>query len=716
MSNRSTKEKWIKTFQFLAAYLVAAWTFLQFFDWLLNRYNLSPNWVDLLLWTFIGIIPSLILYLFHRERIHKGIIKLREKIFIPINIILLVVILYFVFGNSDLGATTKKVTFETSLGHLETKTFTKEEFRVGFPIYNFEQLQEKDSLFNWLQFSMGRILFEDLLQNKNLSPEYNYRTSTTDKIRDASLFYKKYVDGTFEIVDSVFYFNTYIRKASNAKVLAKKEFKGDDLFKLIDDISVFIATEMDKKGNISYIDLPVNEHITNSIEALKAYAFRDYAKAISIDKRFALAYLQEAKEIMKQNRGQLEAQDIIDKAFIMKSKLPLQKQLEVLIQKNLAYGNFKEAEKQVKLQLEVDPNNRFYNEVLFSIYGETKNTQAYFEATQKLFEKNRSSYNGNNLFDAALVVGFEDQLLQALGSFEIIDPYIKYLKLEPLLHNNNFEEAKRIFNEYKLSYTGNRNRLQAYDSIFKNLEDTSVKDIDLSEFKGVYRSNINEQTLEFWLENGRLVEYVKNQAMKAYLPTGQDAIANGFIEDYTAYVSLEKDPSDKVFGILKTIFYWNRTAEVFFWKMDDNLIKAENAFKAKEFQKAKKLYTLSKVDNPRHFFIDNVMACIDFKLNNDTLILNSNLKKHSGTYGPRKFWVEDGKFYYKRVEENINLAKVELLPVNDTLYMDMTRLGTLMSFVDENDKQVSRSYSLDVKDGTWKVNNEEVNVFEKDED
>ena len=47
-----TKKKWIKTLKFLAAYLVAAWTFLQFIDWILNRYNVSPHWVDILLWFF----------------------------------------------------------------------------------------------------------------------------------------------------------------------------------------------------------------------------------------------------------------------------------------------------------------------------------------------------------------------------------------------------------------------------------------------------------------------------------------------------------------------------------------------------------------------------------------------------------------------------------------------------------------------------------------
>lgn len=73
------KKKWIKTFQFLAAYLVAAWTFLQFVDWTLIRYNISPHWVDVLLWIFVGIIPSLLIYLYNQERINQRILKLREK-------------------------------------------------------------------------------------------------------------------------------------------------------------------------------------------------------------------------------------------------------------------------------------------------------------------------------------------------------------------------------------------------------------------------------------------------------------------------------------------------------------------------------------------------------------------------------------------------------------------------------------------------------------
>ena len=714
MSDKSSKQKWINTFQFFAGYLVAAWTFLQFVDWLLNRYNLSPNWVDFLLWTFIGIIPSLLIYLYHRERINKGIIKLKEKILIPVNIILLAFILFIAFGNTDLGATTKKVTFENSIGNLETKTFTKEEFRTGIPIYDFKQIQDKDSAYSWLSYGIGKILYQDLLQNKNLSPEFNYRTTTTQKIRDASLFHKFYVDGEFNVSGNNFEIKTSVRKATNAKVINEKTFSGQDLFKLLDDISVFIASEIDKKSSLTYVDLPLNEYLTDSEEALKAFVNSQFDEAYRVDSRFSMAYLEESKIIMSQNRGILEARDVIDKAYATKSKLPLQKQLEVSIQKNLAYGNFKEAEKQVKLQLEVDPNNRFYNSVLFSIYGETKNTEAFFNQAEKLFQANRNSYNGNVLAVASMVVGFEDDLLNALNTLEFVNPSIKYLKIEPLLFKGEISKAQSIVDDYKISYSGNRNRLKVYDSILQFLGNNKYDSVDFEQFEGTYRSNMNEQELEFWLEDDRLIEYVKNQSMKPYLPAGRDVVGGGFIEDYTYLIQLIKNQNQKAFGLKKSYYYWKNTTTILFWKLDENLEQAFENFKNKKFKKSRKLFKIAKQDNPNHIFIDNIVNHLDFKMSTDSITIENQYKSHQGDYGPRKFWINEGKFYYKRQDEDINLPKVELLPINDTLYMDMTRLGTLMGFVKENGKQISKSYSLDENNLNWVISDQGSNVFEKD--
>ena len=46
---------------FLGFYAVAGWTLIQFVDWLVNRYVLSPYLVDLSLGLILSMIPSVII-------------------------------------------------------------------------------------------------------------------------------------------------------------------------------------------------------------------------------------------------------------------------------------------------------------------------------------------------------------------------------------------------------------------------------------------------------------------------------------------------------------------------------------------------------------------------------------------------------------------------------------------------------------------------------
>lgn len=716
------KKKWIKTLQFLAGYLVAAWTFLQFIDWILNRYNISPYWVDILLWIFIGIIPSLLIYLYHKERINKRILKLREKIIFPLNIILLSVGLYFGFGNTDLGATTKSIDYTTEDGEQKTTLITKEEFRTGIPIYGFKQVV-KDSATEWMRYGIGRLLYEDLLQNKSLSPEFEHLTNTTTKIREASLFYDFYVDGSYQKVGENYEITTHIRRVNNGKSIKKQTFRGSNFMTLIDDISVFITSEAgitENQSSLKYLDLPVNEFISNSLPALEAYANYDYTKAYNIDKNFALAYLEQAKRNTIYNRGKLETQDIIDKAFALKNKLPLQKQLEVYIQRSLAYEHYDEAEKQVKLQLEVDPTNEFYNTVLFAIYGETKNKDSFMKAAENLFNKNPNAYSGLNLIEAAMVNGDEDRIIEALKTYEIIQPAVSALKIEPLILKGDINKARTIFEEYKLSNPRNTNRNRAYDSIFTYLKSNKPKIEDFKPFIGTYRSQQNELILKYWIEKDRLLRFVKNQGLDIAIPAGKNAIGGGFIQNNTNYSKLLKDSDGKTIGLYNYQFYWNNTNENFYWKLDKHILAANEALEKQDLKLADSLYKTAIKNNPKHDYLKNILRYIEYVTTIDPDTIQLQNEKFTGSYGPRKFWTENNKFYYKRKGEKSELVKVELLPISENRYMDLTRLGTIMEFTDDpSGKMASKSYSLTIdKDlrTEWKFSSNDniANYFLKD--
>ncbi|WP_323787679.1 hypothetical protein [Psychroserpens sp.] len=712
----TNKKKWINTLKFLAAYLVAAWTFLQFIDWILNRYSISPHWVDILLWIFIGIVPSLLIYLHNQERINKRILKLREKIIIPLNIILLIVTLYFGFGNSDLGATTKNVSFENSEGQVETKTITKEEFRIGIPIYGYKQ-EVEDSTTTWMRYGIGKLLYEDLLQNKSLSPDFAHFTTTTTKIREASLFYDFYVDGSYKKVGNEYEIKTFIRKASNGKKLNEHIIKGTDFLKLLDDISVFITSQAGyvESNAVNYLDLPIDEFMSSSLPAIEAFVNGNYYKAYELDKNFALAYLENAKRNSLYNKGKLETQDIIDRAFALKNKLPLQKQLEVFIQRNLAYNKYDEAEKQVKLQLEVDPNNEFYNQVLFSIYGNTKQVKAYLEKSEQLFEQDPKGDNGTNLAKATLINGQEKELLEALKPYEIISPNIAQMKLEPLIFSGDIKGAEKLVEELKIQNPKNSIRIKVYDSIIAHFNTNNPKTEDLEQFVGEYISNENEQSLELWIENDRIIQYISHQRMQTLLPSGPNSLGGGYVGESTWNYELIKNDNDKPIGFINSTNYWNGTVTNIFWKLDSSITSANEAFEAGNFTEAERLYEIAYTENPKHAYLKNILSHLKYtaKKGKDSLLRQH--KRYSGNYGPRKFWLEDGKFFYKRKDDRVDLPRVELLAISENEYMHFSKLGTTMIFeVTKTNQIASVPYSFKAENMEWERLDGETNYFLKE--
>lgn len=711
------KKKWINTFKFLAAYLVAAWTFLQFVDWVLNRYNISPHWVDVLLWFFIGLIPSLLIYFYHQDRINKRILKLREKIIFPLNLILLATVLYFAFGNTDLGATTQEIKYTDEAGVAQKKTITKEEFRIGIPVYGFKNENKIDSL-DWMRYGIGRLLVEDLKQNKSISPDFWFYTDISTKIEESSLFNDFYIDGNYKKEGDTYTITAYKRKATNGRVLQEKTVSGKDLLPLIDDLTVFIIENSGfvETKSLRYLDYPIKEFMSNSLDAVREYIEGNYSKAIEIDNKFALAYLEYAKRRMRFSQGKLEVQDLTNKAFENRYRLPLQKQLEVNIQRNLAYENYEDAEEQVKLQLEVDPHNDFYNNVLFSIYGETRETKQFFKSSERLFDIDPSPETGTNLANAAMVNGYDEMLIQEIQKYELLSPNLKIFKLQPYLFKGELEKAEDLIQDIKMMYPSYDNKRQVYDSVLKFLKKEKFNIADYKIFEGRYRSSFSEQVFTFWIDNNRLIKHVKNQAMDALLPAGPYTAVTGLLNDVTYKYNLVKNDDDKVIGIRSTIYNYNDAASYWYWKEDEAIQQAHEAFDNKELDKALDLYKTALEENPKHVYLENYIKHLDYIKDRPIDSLMTQHKKFVGSYGPREFWIEDNKFFYKRKSDETELPKFELLPIDDHRYMDTTRSGTIMAFeTDASGQPASSSYSLNYETFIWELTPDGDNYFLKND-
>ena len=717
MEEKKRQKKWFKVLQFLAAYLVAAWTFLQFVDWILTRYSISPYWVDILLWMFVGIIPSLLIYLYNQERINKKVLKLREKIIFPLNAILLAIVLYFSFGNSDLSATTKTIDYKNEQGEQETALITKEEFRSGFSIFNFTP-KTKDSTSLWLQWGIPKLLNEDLLQNKNLSPELNYISSTTDKIKNAKLFNSFYVDGEYEFSNGSYNLTAFIRKSDNGEIIEKQTFTNNDLLPIIDEITVFVTNNFtsNEYNSPKYIDLSVKEFTSPSIKAIEYFCRDDFESAVEEDPRFALAYLAAAKRNLTYNRSKFEERKLADKAYRYRSKLPLQRQLETLIFKNLAYDQFENAEELVRLQLEVDPSDLAYNNILYNLYGRTKNIKAYTAHAYSSYENKKNIPNGYAMLEASLINEDYSEILKELSTFELLQPNndeVFTLKLFPQILKGDLKAASKTQNKIKLMHPDWKNLTKVHDIAIEYLKTHRSSKEVLRKFEGEYRSESSEQTSNFWVHKNNLLEYVSNQSVSPLILAGANELVGGdALNGLTWKIEFLKNNRGVYYALKMEQNDFSNSGTFWNWRIDENIKNAESLLEQKKLDSAEIAYTEAIQKNPEHYYLREASAHINFMKNTDSITLKNQLNMVTGTYGPRKFWIENNQLFYKRAR----LPKILLLPISENRYMSLTKHATQFGFETTIEgKMASVAYSRNNENKTWTKMEDETNYLLKDD-
>lgn len=283
------------------------------------------------------------------------------------------------------------------------------------------------------------------------------------------------------------------------------------------------------------------------------------------------------------------------------------------------------------------------------------------------------------------------------------------------MFKGDLKAAKKLIEELKIQYPGNLNRIKVFDTIVDYLKNNTPKAEDLKQFEGTYFSNSSEQTLEFWIENDRLVQYVSHQRMLTVLPAGPNSVGGGYVGEATYKYDLIKDEANSVVGISITTYYWKGNATNIFWKLDSSINEANQAFEKGDLETAEQLYEIALENNPKHSYINNIIAHLKFTKDNGPEYINTKNKMFAGNYGPRTFWIEDNAFYYKRKQEKIDLPKVKLLAMSDSTYMYMSKLGTYIQFEkNQNNQMASVPYSFVAENMTWKRLDDKTNYFLKE--
>jgi tetratricopeptide (TPR) repeat protein/TolB-like protein len=304
--------------QFLGVYLAAGWAALEFTDFLVNRYVLSTNLTDFVLLTWALLVPTILMLAWYHGAPGRDQWTTTERVGIPLNIVLAVVLLFVVFRGSDLGAATTSVAVETEEGKTVERVVPKSEFRKHLAVFFFDN-ESADSALDWLQYGITWGLVEDLMQDvfidiRTPNPSVEGELGMVKRLRNAGyadglrvpfalkrqisdeLHRDHFLAGTIGSSDGQLTVTTQLYDTSRGKLIEERTYAGDDPLSLVDRISTQVRLDLEVPSQHveETRDLPVSELHTESRAAYRSFVEAIRGMTVDDDWQGAASHLEEA--------------------------------------------------------------------------------------------------------------------------------------------------------------------------------------------------------------------------------------------------------------------------------------------------------------------------------------------------------------------------------------------------------------------------------------
>jgi len=272
--------------QIMGGYLAASWVIVEFMDWLVRRYTISPHLVDFCLIILVCMTPTILMLAYFHGKPGPDQWTRVEKIGIPTNLVATAFLLVFLFQGKDLGATITTVTVRDEEGQQIERLIPKSEFRKKVAIYSLEN-ESGDTELDWLVHAIPDMLRYDLVQDIYLDirsvysmyedikdegyPEAVSIPMTLKKKIAEGQYMDYFTSGTFDKQDGQIVIQLSLHNTKTTKILSENLFTGNDIFPLVDEITDWLKNAL----TIPQIhiekteDLPISEILTNSFPALE---------------------------------------------------------------------------------------------------------------------------------------------------------------------------------------------------------------------------------------------------------------------------------------------------------------------------------------------------------------------------------------------------------------------------------------------------------------
>ena len=273
----------------LAIYAGASWGLVEFSAFAVDEFLLSPHWTRVVMVTLLLVLPSVfMLAWFHgkpgRERDQ---LARAEKVGIPANLVLCVVVLAALFRGEELGSVTTSVTVETEDGETIERQVPNPAFAKTVALFPLDLGPGMEADEAWVSYAVPEALRLDLLADEFFVPIPFYRSESYlmergfENLTETPLALKRELAqgsfagfmtvGEIDRVDDHFQVTLRVYRVGKGSLVGETSHEGTDLLVLVDEMSGPVKNALEIPARDAVEDLPVRGRLSDNPAAVEAF-------------------------------------------------------------------------------------------------------------------------------------------------------------------------------------------------------------------------------------------------------------------------------------------------------------------------------------------------------------------------------------------------------------------------------------------------------------
>ncbi len=297
--------------QIAGLYIAATWMMIEMGDWMTERFN-TPDTITS--YIFIGMlcfIPSVLILAYQYGKPGKDPLKKTTFIFVPSNLAIAILAMFYLV--SPVAATETKIIIDEK-GNTKTYEVSKQEFRSQLVSFFWKNKSQQPEL-DWMRYGLAWLLSRDIDRSLFVSSFTPFASNTilsglqkagydnaTNEPKSLQLelarkrFLKFMLEGQFDYNNDFYTLEVNVYEVASGKLYATHSASGKELFSLIDDLTVNIKKSIGVPIDINEqtTDLPVKEHTSESLPAIKDLIEAKIARDLNNDYVQSKALLEQA--------------------------------------------------------------------------------------------------------------------------------------------------------------------------------------------------------------------------------------------------------------------------------------------------------------------------------------------------------------------------------------------------------------------------------------